>query len=294
MKIDIKRAVEQMNSDLAYFERKYQGKFLESPHVGLGNRKTRCVNEATLPIVTCHPSCLEKCAGTCYVLRICTIPRPNCRRCEARNTVLRRIDPAAYYEHFFKEAERLHLPIRLSDGGDFENKEQVEACFAAARRHPTVNSILYTKRVELLEAMKYHPANVHVRYSSWEGDEENTLYARSLGYDVTYVVWDGSGNCPYQRSLARFLTCKRKIAQGLREQGVETKVANRRAEQLAAEKVKVWHCRNCSEHGTGCCGSGDIKFNVVGQDDWAVKAEQKRKARHGEPGDLKISEEAAK
>ena len=119
------RCIELMQSDVAEFEAKYQGRFAEEPHAGLGNRKTRCVNEATLPIITCHPSCLEKCAGTCYVINICTKPRPNCRRVEARNTVLRRIDPNAYYEHFYREAERLHLPIRLSDGGDFENAEQM-------------------------------------------------------------------------------------------------------------------------------------------------------------------------
>ena len=55
------------------------------------------------------------------MINICTKPRPNCRKVEAKNTVLRRIDPNAYYEHFYREAERLHLPIRLSDGGDFEN-----------------------------------------------------------------------------------------------------------------------------------------------------------------------------
>ena len=104
------RCIEMMQKDVAEFEAKYQGRFAEEPHVGLGNRKTRCVNEATLPIITCHPSCLEKCAGTCYVINICTKPRPNCRRVEARNTVLRRIDPSAYYEHFYREAERLHLP----------------------------------------------------------------------------------------------------------------------------------------------------------------------------------------
>ena len=129
-----RECIELMQRDVAAFEAKYQGRFAEAPHVGLGNRKTRCVNEATLPIITCHSSCIEKCAGTCYVINICTKPRPNCRKVEARNTVLRRIDPNAYYEHFYREAERLHLPIRLSDGGDFENVEQVEACKAAARR----------------------------------------------------------------------------------------------------------------------------------------------------------------
>lgn len=60
-----KECIELMQRDVAEFEAKYQGRFAEQPHVGLGNRKTRCVNEATLPIITCHPSCLEKCAGTC-------------------------------------------------------------------------------------------------------------------------------------------------------------------------------------------------------------------------------------
>lgn len=270
-------AIRLMTNDLQVFERKYQGEFLESPHVGLGNRKTRCVNEATLPIITCHPSCLKKCAGTCYVLRICTLPRPCCRKCEAKNTVLRRIDPMAYYEHFYREAERLGLPIRLSDGGDFENVEQVEACFAAAGKHPTVQSILYTKRFELLPVMTSHPANVHVRYSSWEGDEKNTEDARSLGFDVTYVVSDGSGNCPYQESLARFVSLKHQMAVELRRQGIDTKEANRRAEHQAERECIVWHCRNCAQQGVGCCSRGDIRFNVVGAADWAVKANAKNR-----------------
>ena len=172
------KCIDLMQRDVAEFEAKYKGRFAEEPHVGLGNRKTRCVNEATLPIITCHPSCIEKCAGTCYVINICTKPRPNCRKVEAKNTVLRRIDPKAYYEHFFKEAERLKLPIRLSDGGDFENEAQVEACKAAARRHPTVHAILYTKRIELLPALVDHPANLHVRYSAWKVDEANEAEAR--------------------------------------------------------------------------------------------------------------------
>ena len=85
-----------MQQDLAEYEAKYAGRFAEQPHIGLGNRKTRCVNEATLPIVTCHASCLTRCASTCYVINIMTYPRPACRRCQARNTVLRRIDADAY------------------------------------------------------------------------------------------------------------------------------------------------------------------------------------------------------
>ena len=262
-----------MKHDIAEYEKRYQGKFAELPHIGLGNRKTRCVNEATLPIITCDPSCIEKCASTCYVLRICTIPRPSCRKCEARNTVLRRIDPNAYYEHFYREAERLNLPIRLSDGGDFENKEQVEACKAAANRHPSVHAILYTKRINLLPALVDHPANLHVRYSGWEGDAEGEAYARSLGFDITHVVQDGSGNCPYQKSFARFTSRKREIARSLRAQGIDSKTANKRAEHEAEQEINVWHCRDCAKRGCGCCASGDISFNEVGSGDWAIKAQ---------------------
>ncbi|MCR5056759.1 MAG: hypothetical protein K6B54_07600 [Clostridia bacterium] len=266
------RTIEMMRQDLAFYEAKYDGRFAEPPHVGLGNRKTRCVNEATLPIVTCHPSCLERCASTCYVLAICTNPRPNCRKCEARNTVLRRIDPNAYYEHFYREAERLNLPVRLSDGGDFENEEQVKACIAAARRHPSVHAILYTKRLELLPALVDRPETLHARYSGWEGDDAGEARARELGFEVTRVVWDGSGNCPYQRSLARFMEKKREIAAALRAGGLDAKAANKEADRAASKEVPVWHCRNCAEHGTGCCGRGDILFNVVGESGWALKA----------------------
>ena len=206
------------------------------------------------------------------MLRICTIPRPSCRKCEARNTVLLRIDPNAYYEHFYREAERLNLPIRLSDGGDFENKEQVEACKAAANRHPSVHAILYTKRINLLPALVDHPANLHVRYSGWEGDAEGEAYARSLGFDITHVVQDGSGNCPYQKSFARFTSRKREIARTLRSQGIDSKTANKRAEHEAEQEINVWHCRDCAKRGCGCCATGDISFNEVGGGDWAIKA----------------------
>lgn len=259
-----RKAFALMREDLSVYERKYAGVFAEAPHVGLGNRKTRCVNEATLPLVTCHPGCLERCAKTCYVLAICTFPRPSCRACQARNTVLRRIDPVRYYEHFYREAERRHLPIRLADGGDFENAEQVRACLAAARRHPAVHAIAYTKRVELLPELVDRPPTLHVRYSGWQGDETGEARARELGFDLAHVVRDGSGNCPYQASLARFAARRNELARGLRAQGLDTKAANKAAGKAAEEEVAVWHCRNCAEAGCGCCGAGDIRFNVVG------------------------------
>lgn len=253
-----------ISQDLKEYEAKYDGKFAEKPHIGLGNRKTRCVNEATLPIITCHPSCMEKCVLTCYVINIMTYPRPNCRKCQARNTVLRRIDPVAYYEYFFAEAERLQLPIRLSDGGDFENAEQVRACILAAKNHPTVQAIGYTKRFELLPEMQEAPDNIHIRYSAWEGDAENTAKAREMGFDVTYVVFDGSGNCPYQKSLAKFLEQKRRTARQLRAAGYDAKTANKMAEAQTEAVMKVHHCRDCAKHGTGCCKKGiDIRFNEV-------------------------------
>lgn len=274
IKDKFKECIALMERDVVEFEKKYQGKFAEEPHIGFGNRKTRCVNEATLPIITCHPSCIDKCASTCYVLRICTMPRPNCRKCEAKNTVLRRIDPNRYYEHFYREAERLNLPIRLSDGGDFENIEQVEACKAAALRHPSVKAICYTKRIELLPALIDHPKNLYVRYSGWAGDIEGEAYARSLGFDITHVVRDGSGNCPCQKSLAKFTKRKSEIARAFRAQGVDTKSANRQADRETEKEIKVWHCQNCAEHGCGCCAAGDVSFNEVGGVDWAVKAEE--------------------
>jgi len=53
-----------MQKDVAEFEAKYQGRFAEQPHIGLGNRKTRCVNEATLPIITCHHRALRNARST--------------------------------------------------------------------------------------------------------------------------------------------------------------------------------------------------------------------------------------
>lgn len=260
----LSEVLDLMIKDLHEYEDKYHGEFAENPHVSLGNSKTRCVNEATLPIVTCHSSCLGKCAQTCYVISIMTFPRPNCRRCQAKNTVLRRNDPESYYEYFYKEAERLNLPIRLSDGGDFEDEEQVKACIAAAKRHPNVKSIGYTKRIELLEEFLNAPDNLHIRYSTWEGDEDNTEYARKLGFNISTVVYDGSGNCPYQISIAKFRDKKSGIAKSFREEGIETKKANRMAEKEAIKLMTVHHCKTCALKNSGCFKNGlDIRFNEV-------------------------------
>ena len=253
-----------MQQDIHEYELKYHGEFAENPHVGLGNKKTRCVNEATLPIITCHPSCVNKCADTCYVINIMTYPRPNCRRCQARNTVLRRIDPYRYYDFFYKEAERMNLPIRLSDGGDFEDAVQVQACIAAAKRHPMVQAIGYTKRVELLSEFRDAPANLHIRYSTWQNDDINTKTATDLAFNLSTVVYDGSGNCPYQISLARFREHKVAIAKELRADGVDAKTANRMAEKKTESLVTVHHCKNCALQMCGCFKDGtDIRFNVV-------------------------------
>ena len=44
-KEQFKECIELMQSDVAEFAAKYQGRYAETPPVGLGNRKTRCVNE---------------------------------------------------------------------------------------------------------------------------------------------------------------------------------------------------------------------------------------------------------
>ena len=87
----------------------------------------------------------------------------------------------------------------------------MKACIAAARRHPNVHAILYTKRIELLPELVDCPANLHARYSERETEKV----------------------------------------------------------------ITVWHCRNCAEHGCGCCGTGDIRFNVVDEDDWALRTEKR-------------------
>jgi hypothetical protein len=58
---------------------------------------------------------------------------------------------------------------------------------------------------------------------------------------------------------------------------IGAKTANKRAERETEKEITVWHCRNCAEHGCGCCGAGDIRFNVVGEGDWALKAAEKAK-----------------
>jgi len=269
----LKRAIDRMNGDLRAAEEKCQAGGLVHPFAGLGNKKTKCVNEATLPVITCSPACIARCARTCYVVTTASMFRKACRQRQAENTVLRRRDPEAYYEYFYRLAEKKQLPIRLSDGGDFENAEQVKACIAVARRHPAVHAILYTKRIELLPLLVDRPATLHTRYSAWEGDDEGKVRARELGFDITYVVDDGSGNCPYQKSLAKYEKRRMELEQEFLNQGLEKPVAHVRAKQQADNEIQVWHCRFCAQKGTGCCRPGDVKFNVVGAAHWEQAAQ---------------------
>lgn len=62
LKEQLARRIEPMKKEVAAFEAKYQERFAETKHVGLGNRKMRCIKEATRPIITGHPSCPENCA----------------------------------------------------------------------------------------------------------------------------------------------------------------------------------------------------------------------------------------
>ena len=44
-KEQFKECIELMQRDVTKFKAKYQERIAAGPHVGLGNRKTRCVNE---------------------------------------------------------------------------------------------------------------------------------------------------------------------------------------------------------------------------------------------------------
>lgn len=85
-----------------------------------------------------------------------------------------------------------------------------------------------------------------------------------MGFDVTNVVFDGSGKCPYHKSLAKFFEHKRQIARHLMTKGYNTKIANKQAETQAESVIKVHHCRDCSRLGYGCCKTGtNISFKEV-------------------------------
>lgn len=83
---------------------------------------------------------------------------------------------------------------------------------------------------------------------------------------------DGSGNCPYQKSYARYEARRMEIQKQLIEQGVDKKSSAKRAIQQADSEIRVWHCRFCAQYGTGCCSGGDIRFNVVGKAHWEQAA----------------------
>lgn len=208
-------------------------------HVGKGNSKTGCTNEASMPGLCCHASAATSCGiSGCYAMTIQAL-YPAYYWALVRNTALRRRDAAAYYETFFEAAEAAGLPLRVNESGDFENVDQLRAMFAAARRHTSVVVIGYTKRPELLETIGAEtPANVFLRYSVWTGDATGEALARKHGVPTCTVAaeWDRVC-CPNQRRAAEN---KRRRAQGL-------------------EELPAWTCAMCAAHGCGCAS----RHNVV-------------------------------
>lgn len=207
-------------------------------HVGFGNGKTMCTNEASMPGLCCHRSARTTCGiSGCYAMTLQGL-YPEYYWCLVRNTALRRRDAGAYYETFFVAAEEAGLPLRVNESGEFENAAQLRAMFAAARRHPSVQVIGYTKRPELLSVIGAEcPPSVHLHYSLWTGDAEGERLARLHGVPTCTVSEDWSQvRCPNQL-IAR---------------------ENKRRAKLGLPALPAWTCRRCAELGKGCACNRDM------------------------------------
>lgn len=211
-------------------------------HVGTGNSKTGCVNEATVPGLCCHSSARTSCGiSGCYAMTLQAL-YPAYYWAIVRNTALRRRDAAAYYETFFDAAEAAGLPLRVNESGDFETVDQLRAMFAAARRHPSVVVIGYTKRPELLEAIGAEtPDNVFLHYSVWTGDAAGEALARKYGVPTCTVSADWGRVC-----------CPNQI--------VADNNKYRRAHGL--EPLPAWTCAMCAAHGCGCASRRDVVLKL--------------------------------
>lgn len=206
-------------------------------HVGRGNSKTGCVNEATMPGLCCHESARTSCGiSGCYAMALQGL-YPEYFWCLVRNTALRRRDAVAYYETFFAEAEAAGLPLRVNESGEIENLEQLRAMFEAARRHPSVKVIGYTKRPELLRAIGAEcPDGVYLRYSVWTGDAAGEALAHECGVPTCTVSQDwGRVTCPNQRRAEE----------------------NRRRRAEGLEELPAWTCAMCAARGCGCASRRD-------------------------------------
>ena len=211
-------------------------------HVGTGNAKTGCVNEATMPGLCCHKSARTSCGiSGCYAMTLQSI-YPEYYWCLVRNTALRRRDADGYYETFFAAAEAAGKPLRVNESGEVENLEQLRAMFAAARRHPGVTTIGYTKRPELLEAIgRECPPNVFLRYSAWTGDAEGAALAHANGVPTCTVSedWD-KVQCPNQRRAEE----------------------NKKRKAAGLEPLPAWTCAMCAAHGCGCASRRDVVLHL--------------------------------
>lgn len=209
---------DKLAAELARVEReimKPSASRLPAPYAGTANGKTGAVNEGTLSLVTCCGHARRTCGRECYAAWHIDVRLPDARVHHAVNTVLRRLAPFAYYAHFFQIAsETGAVLLRVNETGDFEDAEQLEALFKAARIYSHVKVIGYTRRRELAPLLKDAPDNVAVRYSVYR----DGLHTAPAGVRVA-AVSDTRTNCP---------------------------------SQIAAARGETWTCTDCAANGAGC------------------------------------------
>lgn len=232
-----------------------------APSYGIANTKTGMVNEGTTPGPegTCDKSCQGDCLNFCYAIAHGDGVYPTARENHIVNTIARRRDPSGYYEYFFAAAEKLELPLRINETGDFENEAQIRAFIKSAKRHGTVRVIGYTKRESLLPLVKLanRLENVQLHYSL-ACCHKGEATARANGVPCTMVTWDARAcSCPYQ--LKKFNAYKEAWEKAIAA-GEGEKAAAEKAVKAAKEAAAGWHCRKCAELGTGCFADRDVAF----------------------------------
>lgn len=203
------------------------GGIWDAPKFGSGNGKVGAeLTEATMPLITCSGIACRSCGRECYGVWRMAIVYPACAAKYAHNTVVRRLDPKRYYMTLFAQAHAVGAPVRLNENGDFENLEQLRACFAAARKYSTVRALGYTRRPELLDHLADAPENVRILYSCYrDGDQDGEKIRKA----PIAVVSETATTCPAQ---------------------------------IAAANGKKWTCAACAANGCGCWGRDCVVFKA--------------------------------
>ena len=146
-----------------------------------GNTKMgKVASVSLLPILTCPARCQSTCGEKCYAKKL-AILRPSVCRSYARNTMVARFAPHAFFKAV-KVAMAKAEYFRFHVSGDLPDSGYLHRVINSCKSAPHCQVLMFTKRFEMVNKYVFDggeiPHNLHLLYSGW-----TNLFPSESGYN---------------------------------------------------------------------------------------------------------------